>query len=302
MFFEGVQTAKQGPSAALGWTETYYTTTQALSLDGLYLDPSTQSLLQLRRDCLDNHYRISFVRINDADNPHAFKVFTPDGFVGGIGTPASKFPQVQCAVLADLMKLPAPPDVHAHHRRFLLRGLGQDVVNGNVLNTAGVSWPAITAFFNYLAQAQAGTVKPQRLQSIYGLRYQNTAAFVGRPTGIQNNPADGVSILANMPGMPIPAPFVPFQVRIKGVQDERRLNKTWTCVGLSTVPATNNWLILEKLKHGLQSYTYTNTGLVTATQVIWSYSTFDQYTIMGLRSKKTGRLFHQPRGRSPVRV
>jgi hypothetical protein len=305
-FFEGVQSAEIGASSALGWTETwYFGGVTGATLDAVYQSSDVQQYLNFRLACLSRAYTMTWVRISDEAAPRIFKVFDAFNRPGGLsGTPA----QVQCAILIDMTRLPASPSSGepTHHRNFLLRGLPATVINGNVLNPNVQGWPPILAFLNFMAVYQAGSGNPiGRIGTPGTTPTRNAAGNLGlRYADYQQVPVT-ISSIAVMPNQR-DLQFNPdepswgrgFKFRVKGIADEVRLNKIWTVLGHTLAPT----MVAGRLRRDIQvNYTYAGPGKATMTPVVYQYGLFSQYIIIGLRSKRTGRIFRQLRGRSSPR-
>lgn len=312
-FFEGVQQARKYASATLGWTETFYGTSTGFSTLDQWLNATdVNNYIQLRRATLPSTYRIAWVRVSDEGNVRSFKIRAINaGFGNSVEvtpTPAQIGPptiegQVQCALLVDLVRLPGsgpPPESLTHHRRFLMRALPVDVINGNVVNNVGPNWRAIKVFLNWLAKHETGETAPFVLaplpNSTLGIRYQLESSPGWATLGaVALAPGDPRSIvIANDVGVNAK------QVRIRRCPDNARdLNRTWKVQSRTSVPTASS--VLGRAKRDLQNGVYSGTGAAQYLVVTPFYALFDQYTIIGLRTKKTGRLFRQLRGRASTR-
>jgi len=310
-FFEGVQQATKYASAAVGWTETFYGFSNTLtSLDKWLTSSDVLTFLLLRRNCMPVTYRIAWLRVSDELNPRSFKVMALAAQDGaaistkqvGEATIGLPFGQVQCALLVDLVRLPDNVNDHTHHRKFLMRGLPTDVINGNIIDNTTPNFQAIQAFLNFIAFQAAGEGNPgppggkRPPNTTLGLRYQAPAqATWGALPAIAPVVGDPRSI--GMSGVL----FIQGNlVQIRHVPDSARdLNRTWTVRQVSAGPPPT--AVLGRARKDLENATYTPPG--PAQYRVWApiYNLFNEYTIIGLRSKKTGRLFRLLRGRSSNR-
>jgi hypothetical protein len=311
-FFESVQPATQYASASLGWTESWYAASETVtSIDAWFNHPDVLAYLRLRVRILPPIYRIAWVRVSDEQHAGSFKIQALLSLFGTApgpsnGTQGEIHGQVNCAVLVDLAKLPNPtqPLDRTHHRKFLLRGLPVDVINGNVIDPNFANWKNIQVFFNWLASKETGTATPPTLpigvgkNNTIGLRYQNPAnvAYLPAPN-IGINAQDSRSIdLAQL--LPAP-PGAKYQ--LTGFPAKMRaLNRLWTLRVAAALPTPVT--TLGRARRDLpENLIYTAPGTGKYREFDPVYGLFDQYTIIGLRNKKTGRLFHQLRGRSSNR-
>src|SRR5215469_3344983 len=183
----------------MGWTETWFGFSQTNgTLDTWLKDPNVWQYIALRRPIMPSIYRCVWVRISDEANPKSFKVAS---VIGGVGTADTIIattegqsaikalsPQVQCALLVDMARLPLAPDTKTHHRKFLLRALPAGLLQGNITNPASAYWPFVKTFLNFLANhevaggpgAEVALGKAANAQATnIGLRFQdpNSVAY-----------------------------------------------------------------------------------------------------------------------------
>ena len=312
-FFESEQQALFGAGSSLGWTETWYTTDQtgaADSLDSVGTSNDVIQYLLLRAGCLPVIYRISFIRVSKEGNPRAYKIFDVPNKFGNIaglaalkgGAPAALAPaQVNCALLVDFMKLPgSTPGEPAHHKKFLMRGVPGQIINGNIIDNQVAEWSLVTKFLNFVGKKIAGGAVGAPSAAILGLRFEDPTQVYVPLTGMVIGgigPPD--KRLMSVTGVGLPALARGDHVTIKGSPDGR-LNRNWTNLsGAAGGPYTLG--TLRKPYPG-DSFTFAGPGVPAMRPVKFSYGLCDQYTIIGMRNKKTGRVFRQLRGRSRSRI
>lgn len=306
-FLESVQSAGAYASASLGWTETWYGFGGPGTLDGWLTAPDVEQYILLRRRCLPANYRIAWLRVSDEANPRAFKLRALFNKYGSaidytleyqqqlVGTARG---QVQCALLVDMARLPTAANEVTHHRRFLLRALPADVINGNILNVGGPNWNAILAFFQFMGNHETAG-RPSGTSpstTTLGVKYQDpgSAGWITLPA-VSATPGDARSIT-----VAADVGASARRIRIRRVPDVARdLNRTWTVMSRTAGAAGPS--ILGRAKRDLQNQVYSGVGPGQYEVVAPLYGIFNQYTIIGLRNKKTGRLFRQLRGRSSAR-
>ena len=258
-FFESVQPANIYASAALGWTESFYMSGAGLvSIDAALNHVDVLNYVALRRAFMPPAYRISWVRVADTSNAHLYKV---KGLAGQFGTvelieDAVGQSQVQCAVLVDLARLPTALNEPTHHRKFLIRGLASDVINGNILNPFAKSFGDLKVFLNWLAFKEAGVL------------------IVA--------PAGGVGT---------------FALR-RFVSPLKVFNRHWRYLANDVA---GQQTVLGVARSNLPSDIYNAPGAAQIKFDVYQYGLFNQYTIIGLRNKRTGRIFRQLRGKSASR-
>lgn len=307
LFFETVQQADKYADAAIGWTETFYgVDTSITSLDGWINAPILNAMIQLRRMAMSSIYRIVWMRISDTNNRGNFKVKAltqcdgratdvPSSGVGNL------YSQANCALLVDLVKLPIDPATdHAHHRKYLMRGLPADIINGNVVRTVSPqnNWQAVKNWLNWLAKRETGeaiTGPPAGFpaNTAVGIRFQNPANAAYSALASTGVAADKRTLSV---GSALAGTVGKTKYTIIGVpQVSRQMNRTWTLRFSSLVDAA---AILGTTTKDMTPTTYTAPGTGKIRVVDPVYFLFDQYTIIGLRNKKVGRIFRQLRGRS----
>lgn len=301
-FFESEQQAMVGAGSALGWTETFYwQPQQATTLEQAIMDPSHDEWMKRRLAFMSEIYRLSFIRVSQDDNPRRFKIrgvtnrrgLVPTSAINGLnGGPAA---QVQCAILADLEKLPAADNDTSHHRRYLLRGLPAEIISGNVINGLSQYYDTLLNFLRYIAGHEAGVAPvPGAPRYPWGIRYHDPGITASKIINLQIAPYDsGIVLTTENP--PIVG-VVGQHYQISGVPSPLGVNKTWKFAGtFSIAPTTfNAW---EKSRKQLQG-TYTGPGPGKIRRVGSLYGPPDQFVVIGLRNKRTGRVFRQLRGRS----
>lgn len=310
-FFEGVQQASYGASAAVGWTETWYLSGGG-SIDSVFDHPDVNNYTLLRLACLSSRYRMSFIRVALDGIPGTFavgtvKVKTLPNLIGQAPTSGGDA-QVQCAVLVDFQKLPIAAE-RVHHRKFLLRGLPANVINGNILNTGGIGWPSIKVFLNFIGQHEVGFPTGKPLATALGIRFQNPAVLPVPLETLSSISYDRTLVSgAFNDAVPVGTKY-----RITKVGGFYRivLNRTWTVLSAVAGPPAATLLGRLAAKSAFpdsqptpgQAYTvYQAPGLGTRQKVSPVYGPLSQYAVIGLRSKRTGRLFRQLRGRSTRRI
>lgn len=304
-FFEGLQQAVLGAGSAVGWTETWGLQTASDNIDDVFTNNDVKLYTSFRQGCLSQGYRMSFIRASNIQqpptvSPRRVKVQALTGIEGAASLRGQKPAQVQCCVLADMQKLPTAPSDKVHHRKFLLRGLPPDVINGNVINPSATNWPAIINFLNFVANKPTGEPNNPGRATMLGVIYQDQVNFPAiacpaltvDPTAPRNINFD--------PGLTV---FVPGDViRIRGFKglDGVQYNRAWTWIQTNAGPPQKAYF--GKSRFDLEPGT---TGFPTNAllqRVRFVSGPFDQYAVIGLRSKRTGKVFHQLRGRSAVRV
>lgn len=307
-FFETMQQATVGAGAALGWTETWYVGNSEKSIDQIFQLPDVLKYIQLRRAILTTAVRMPFLRVSDDNNPRLVKIQSLAGMLGQVSKFAqnSADSQVQCAILLDLQKLPISPLEPVHHRRFLIRGLSSSLINGNILNTASPVWGAVTAFADFVGQKATGSNAGPGGTTQLGIRYHDPAAdwvniSTAQATGVINL-KDTLTVIPVLPGL-VRTPY-PSKVEVRDFQDPLKpFNKTWSFIGYTGPGPVFDSMILGKSRGNLPGNTYPPDGGGTARmrEVRWKYGPVSQYALIGLRNKKTGRVFRQLRGRTSNR-
>lgn len=295
-FFESMQQGFIGTGASLGWVETWYWQAD-LTIEAAMASNEIQRYLVERCPILDPLYRIAFIRISQDDQPRRFKVAHVNFQGSASRDPNATAMQVQCAILVDMERLPLvdQPKEKVHHRRFLLRGLPPDVINGNVINPHGQNWQNVLRFLNFISNkpARGGRGEGMPARSEFGIRYLAPNVEKKIITLLECDAADGLTIRVTASG------FVPTQgqsVVVSGVRSPLGVNRTWKCLA-EPAPGAGGFSILGTARRKLQG-TYNGPGSGRVYIPSYLYGPLDQYAIIGLRSKKTGRVFRQLRGRS----
>jgi hypothetical protein len=299
IFYEGVQQAGIGASGVVGWTETWYLGGVAVTLDQSFSHFDLTNYLQLRRACLLPLYRIAWVRISDEFAPRSFKIWAPNQFIGQAALPSGMARgQVQCALLVDFARLPQTgvPGEPTHHKKFLLRALPADVIDGNIINTSGVNWPNFQTFLNWIGNHPTAT--PPQINNVVtnmGLRFHDpnfpsipgVNVLLGTPT---------VNQLAIQPDQAALA--IGSRVSVRGVAAPyQKANRIWTVLAHANVGG-----VLSTICGTTRKPVVTSLAVPATIQPVkYLYGVASQYTIIGLRSKRTGRIFRQLRGRSSNR-
>lgn len=327
-FFEGVQAARSYSSSMVGWVETWYFTSSR-AIDEAIMDQAIDQYILKRRAFMPSLYRIVWVRMSDVANPRSTKtkavfagaglysgpptnlpemVTLPDGSTrpvqpqgGPTVNPNVASAQVTCAVLVDFMRrgreAGAPPELPpepSHHRRFLIRGLPADIMNGNVISTFSQSFSRLTAFLDYLGIHESA-VPPAAgaVASPFKLRFLH-------PTSLRTYPITNLVVhpdnhrRVDLTATNLPATAKGDRVQIAGVKEMDRVNRFWTVV---TNGALGGPTLLGTAKRdinggpGVSGYARINK---------YDYGPADQYLIIGLRTKSTGRPFRLTRGRRRV--
>lgn len=307
-FFEGFQDANTGAGSAVGWTESWAINDGAnQNIDNVFSAPDVLQYTNLRQQCLSNQYRISFLRINALPSPgvvpsRLVKIQSLPNTRGGASVLGSGGAQVQCCVLVDMMKLPTNvPTDRVHHRKFLCRGLPPDVINGNVINIATApNWPRFVTFFNFLANKPTGGVNNPDRATQLGISYQDTAfpyePMAGQIVVDQANPRV-IQIVGDITA------YVPGeQIRIRGGTglDGVAFNRAWNFIAPVAGPPAAKAFGKSRFDIGFSGPVTPNSYERQRTRFL--VGPLDQYAIIGLRSKRTGKVFHQLRGRSGRRV
>lgn len=284
-FFDGSQrTTGIGGSSFTGWTETWYCTSADMDtlLEGI--TAAGAQFLALRTSILPDQYVISWVRASAVDNPRISKVANVQR---GGAIPAAAFPpaQITCCLLVDFTVLPGVVGDVAHHRRFLLRGLPADVINGNVINGGSVLWNRFRQFLRYIGNRELPEANP---------------AFTGFwKIRCQGNPVVDANILTLVPNAlnpnaiditaTAPPGAVGQQVVINKVKFPRGVNRLWTIYAInggvytlvkSRFPISGAFQLpgqVRRLTHGIAAPS--------------------QYLIVGLREHKIGPPSRPTRGR-----
>jgi hypothetical protein len=201
------------------------------------------------------------------------------------------------------MAPPVGPNDRSHHRRFLVRGLPSEVIAGNVLNTNNAQWTNIVQFLDFCALHAAGAPvpvnpAPPNYRSRLGIRYKNPATAPSPLSVIRGIDTHRLHIEPQLIG--IPAGTSP-QWRLRGISDPyRQINRVWVqdrnvdAVGVEpayTVLGPSRRAIVD-----LGAVALLNQGKIQ--RLDYLYTLLTQYVVIGLRNKRTGRIFRQLAGRS----
>ena len=309
-FFEGFQAGEGvGGGSAVGWTETWYQTSN-LNIAAFSTDASILYYRIMRTRFLSNIYSLVRIRVADDQNPRNVKVPDLRSRPGDVAPSANSFPaQVTCAALVDFVAAPAADNFVAHHRRMLFRGLMTGMMNGNVINANSDSFTAFRDFLIYLTTgvvpAIANGGQAFNGTPVWALRYLPRSASAFPISSLVVDPANDRQIQVQLgpivpptgPPNPAPTPSTGSRWLVRGVRLPYKVNRVWTVTASTPVvnPTTST---LGRSRFHL-SHTWSNDGTMTA----WgpAYATLQQYHIIGLRSRDTGRPFARTRGRrNPV--
>lgn len=302
-FFESQQQGQLGVGSSLGWTESWYKVS-SLSLKEVIQDTDLTDYITFRTKFMPKIYRISFIRVNDEDHPRRFKIrgIGNTGF-GKVTATDTDFGQVQCAVLVDLERMPIADGEAAHHRRMLLRGLPTDVINGNVLKPTGANWSAIRTFLDFVGNEDVQVPRTKDIPRFsWGIKYLNPTSTKHNIILATPSVGDANRLHLRCEGQ---GDFVPpgvgetKRVIVQGIPSPRIFNKTWNFVA-TTVIGGDTFLVLERSRERMQGE-YNGPGTGNVRLASYLYGQVDQYVIVGLRNRKTGRSFHLLRGRSSRR-
>ena|ERR1700733_6554951 len=306
-FFESVQqSGNRTASSVCAWTETWYQTPPSVDA-ALFtaIQSGVGTWIGLRLNFLHSQYYLKWVRVSRVDNPRETKVgAVPGGPFGQVGVMAPRIPlpgiatgpaQVNCCVLADVVVLPsATPGDKTHHRRILLRGLGQEMINGNVVNTNAPSFQALVRFLNYVASGESPNFPKPVAIPTWLIRIQNpTVGYLplNPVAGLAVDPANPQRIVVNAA---LGNLLQGARVQIKGVTTPRGVNKIWTTIAPYAAPPYT----LAKSRFALAG-AWTNNGFAQVVSPIFVAA--NQYTIIGLRDRHTGsQVFGRTRGRRRV--
>lgn len=273
-----------------------------------------------RRAFMPSQYRMVWVRANDEANPRRSKTrAVPDGFgqycgppplldpipavLGGPpisrpGTP-TRFPnipaaQVTCALLVEFNKLPIETFEIAHRRQFLIRGLPQDMINGNVVNTGAASFTLMRTFLDYLGNHEVGHAR-SLAQRFWSIRYNTPVQPKDYAiTGFVPVVAPGNPRTVNVTAPGCPAVTRGKRMQITGIFAPINQNRIWTA--LADGAAGGPYLLGTQKK--IIPAGYDGSGRIRP--VNYSYGPPDQYLIVGMRIRDTGRPFRLTRGRRRV--
>lgn len=299
-FFEAVQQGVVGSAAVAGWTETWYSNS-VLSVDAFISGQDVANYIEYRTRFMHRLYRIPWVRVSFLAPKKTTKIRSLYGVRGQLVDPVdvSYLPQTQCAVLADLVKLPTAEGEGSHHRRFLIRGLPVDLVRGNIINTASPYWQEVINFLDLVANKQTGDIHhPGVPFSSLGVQYHNPAVLPSLLSHV--GPAASDPLNLKIQPMLVQPEGTVVQVR-KAPNTVRGANRFWTILANITTPVlADSYSILGRARRPVTGVVDGVSG-ASARVVSNIHAPFDQYTVIGLRSKRTGRPFHQLRGRSSAR-
>jgi hypothetical protein len=304
-FFEGFQNATYGAGSSVGWTESWSINDGPnTNIDNVFNNPDVLMYTNLRQQCLSVQYRMSFLRVNALPAPgvvpsRLVKIQSLNNIAGAASVFGQGGAQVQCCVLIDGQKLPVGINDRVHHRKFLCRGLPPDVINGNVLNTAAPNWPRFVAFFNFIANKPTGGVANVGRATQLGIAYQDPA--------FGKTPLPAVTVLNASPRLiswnDITAYLPGESVRISGWTGINgvQYNRVWN-FQQSQVVGPNTVATFGKSRFDLEPGTSAFPNPASLQRIRFLVGPLDQYALIGLRSKRTGKVFHQLRGRSARRV
>lgn len=298
-FFEGLQAANViGRNFACGWTETWYSSPDTANVEAALSSAMFgPNYLDLRLACLSNIYRVPWVRASNVNNPRDSKVahlLNKVGLIDGAAGTNSEPMQVQCALLVDFFAPPIaasnPPD-HAHHRRFLLRGLDGSVASGNVIASIA-SIAAHKAFFDKMGAHETGTgLPPGFVQALFGR--MRVVDQNGRP----KVPITAMTTLAppNNRVIELTAALGALnfgdKIQITGVNSPQGVNRIWTVLETAAAPP-------YKLGGPRRIFAGTFGGLGRAQKIVYTTVPITQWTLIGLSSRDTGVPFRPLRGRA----
>lgn len=296
-FFESQQQATVGTGSSLGWQEVWYKTyLDTVGIETVIQSADFTDYLKLRTAFMPNIYRCAFIRVSDVSNPRHFKIRAITGNLGTGDVNEENSGQVQCAVLVNMDAIvgPGTPGETIHHRKFLVRALAKDLVNGNVIQNESDDYTFLKRFLNFVAHRPAGQpVNPAQLRFTWGIRW-NTQSNVS--TTILRMKEDPGSLKRSW--LVDPPTNLPRGTKmvIKGIpRPNEDGNRTWTIQGHKTVDTVVYDVVTGNRRP--IDVDYTGPGPGRYTLIDWNSKMFDQYTIIGLRTKKTGRSFRQLRGR-----
>jgi hypothetical protein len=305
-FFEGLQpNLGSTASSVVSWSETWYQT--AASVDAALanaISTTPNTWLLKRIAFLHALYAVKWCRVSNDADPRQTKLASigaanrgPIGYVEGGGqtpyNPATAA-QVNCCALADLAVLPRDGDTKTHHRRILLRGLPQSMINGNTINELGAGYNGLLSFLNYVGRARSPNFPQAGAAPTWLIRFQSPLQLF--------QPIGTLAVAANLRGLtmsaPLPAAVNGSRIEIRGVVSPQRVNKIWTVRSLAPVAAGGPYNLV-RTKFDIVG-AWDNTG--SANLIIPAYAPADQYTLIGLRTKHTGSSpFGRTRGRRRAR-
>ena len=291
-FFESYQQQPgQSSSAAYGWTESWYINVG--SIEQALSEGTNQGLLSyvgLRRRLLAHGYFIKWVRASSVDNPRSSKTAAlVQGHLtespGQQGEPA----QDNCCALIDFNVLPIQPGDRTHHRRMLFRGLPRALIQGNIFDEQSPRFLDLKRLCNWLGRGEAPIVGALPFMSPYTMRIQDPN-IPFQPITSLTYPA-GVPPRYIMLGFTHAAIVAGQRVAVRGVPFPRGVNRIWTAQGSV---AENAIVTLGRTRFDL-SGAWAAGGQAVVVRPVFRRP--DQYTIIGLRMKTTGRPSRLTRGR-----
>lgn len=305
-FFSGFQAGSIGAGSAVGWTETWAMNTASGNIDDVFIAPDVLTYTNLRQNCLSNQYRIEFLRVTSISQPPTItprlvKIQTLPNLVGGASVMGSGGAQVQCAVLVDMQKLPTAGADRVHHRKFLIRGLPPDVIAGNVINRVAPNWSRFETLFNFVANKPTGTGpnNPARATQL-GIAYQDQVNFPAVPCPQLAVDAGNPRVLQLRNDITAYSPGEVIRIRgWKGI-DGVQFNRAWNFISTQAGPPQAAFVGKSRFDMEPGVSTFPNAAMLQ--RVRFASGPLDQYAVIGLRSKRTGRVFHQLVGRSRRRV
>lgn len=308
-FFEGFQEATgRGASCFYGWTESWYYTT-AGNLDAALAFAGARgnnTWIDLRIRFLHSLYTITAIRAVDVGNVRRAKtVFKRiPGEAGNLTNlpignrlNAADPAQVTCALLVDFTRLPIGATDLAHHKRVLLRGLSAGAISGNVLSTSALYINPIIRFCNYLGRIEsanllAGARAAATRVPDYFLRYRDAGSAPYVPiTALETAPANNKQIVLTAQ---LGAVTKGQQLRIAGTREPRGTTRVWTVLADAAGPPYSLGTARREVSGAWD-------GKGKASKVLYLYDAADQYNVVGMRVRHTGRPFVRTRGRRPTR-
>lgn len=285
--FEGPQSAVVGLSANPGWSETWYQVENDVEralINGY--NPAPDAWITLRRQFLSSTYRISRVRVSCVTNPRLTKGAVLIGMEGVQPKPAA---QVNCCILADCTVLPTSPTDITHHRRVQLRGLPLEIINGDVIQNASPTLGLVRQFLNLVANHETN-VSPRTFTPQWLIQFQDPTV---RPVHLS-----GLAVAANPHRITITNEFGVLapdsRIRLSGVKFPSFMNRVWKVI--SPTPTDQPYTLGESKRQLAGVWDGTGKAVVVEPQ----YAPANQYTIVGLRSRDTGRPPTRSRGRRSV--
>lgn len=315
--FTTVQEAAVGRDATYGWVETWGR--RAASIDAALLfagDTGADSWLVRRRAFLASLYRVAFVTAtaicvaegegSGLPAPPLTKTLTLYNQSGTaflnegvpLGVPALP---VSTAVNVQATRLPGGADPIAHHKKFWLRGLPTTMVNGNILRPTADAYINMLRFLNLVANHETGGAV-NLVASPWDMWYQQPDLIIPATPLFDvtvNNNSRRFPIITTA-GLGVPVGFVRgARVQIRGVTQPPGLNRSWKIQQILEA-APNQTFTLGKAQRDLYPTTQVAfEGFPGATVRLRRllFGPADQYSILKLGTKKTGRPPSLTRGR-----